>query len=129
MVELREVLEDMERVDVHGNPVPFEIKFVTADERRKTGGDIKHFGKAVMLTNKKRVNASSNHFQHQASAQESQPLDQRHQKHSTGWAKRPNSKSTHSSYHPFQWAKSRTKHPWLKNSTKYRLEHPLKVLQ
>jgi hypothetical protein len=60
MVELREVLEDMERVDVHGNPVPFEIKFVTADERRKTGGDIKHFGKAVMLTNKKRVNASSN---------------------------------------------------------------------
>jgi hypothetical protein len=59
MIALGQVLEQMEAIDRKGNAVPFDVKFVTANEKTGEGGDIKHYPFAVMLTNRSnRVNAS-----------------------------------------------------------------------
>jgi hypothetical protein len=39
-IRLSEVLDHMDMLDGDGNPVAFDIKFVTADEKRNTGGQI-----------------------------------------------------------------------------------------
>ncbi len=46
-------LRNMELVDHKGNPVPFDVQFVTADRARKTGGAIEEL-KGVVLSNAKR---------------------------------------------------------------------------
>ncbi len=39
-IRLSEVLDQMEQLDEFGMPVKFQIKFVTADRKRGTGGEI-----------------------------------------------------------------------------------------
>ena len=39
-IQLSQVLEEIERKDDQGIPVQFQMKFVTADRRRGTGGEI-----------------------------------------------------------------------------------------
>jgi hypothetical protein len=39
IVELKQVLSDMERLDRYGKPVPFDIVFKTANDKLNTGGD------------------------------------------------------------------------------------------
>jgi hypothetical protein len=39
-IRLREVVNEMDRLDGEGRSVPFDIKFVSSDRKRGTGGDI-----------------------------------------------------------------------------------------
>ena len=39
-IQLSKVLESMEQLDHEGNPVRFQIRFVTANKSNKTGGEI-----------------------------------------------------------------------------------------
>jgi hypothetical protein len=39
-IRLWDVLEIMDSMDAHGKPVRFQLKIVTADRRKKTGGQI-----------------------------------------------------------------------------------------
>ncbi len=36
------------QTDRNKNPIPFEIEFVTADQNRQTGGEIKHIAQAIL---------------------------------------------------------------------------------
>lgn len=57
MIELRTALNEMEAVDQMGNPIPFNIEFVTANEATGEGGEIKRYVNAIMLShNHHRVN-------------------------------------------------------------------------
>jgi hypothetical protein len=39
-IRLKEVLSEMDRMDPQGKPVSFDIRFVTADRKRGTSGEI-----------------------------------------------------------------------------------------
>jgi len=40
MITLMDALNKMDERDRHGEPIPFDIEFVTCDRRRKRGGEI-----------------------------------------------------------------------------------------
>jgi hypothetical protein len=50
---LRDALSEIDRVDHNGNPVPFSLRFVTADRKRDTGGEIIAVKNAVKCVGKK----------------------------------------------------------------------------
>lgn len=68
-----DALQKMQLTDAHGEPVPFRIKFCTADRTRNTGGELIELKNAVLsqnlktlprhvrnIANPKRVNQFSN---------------------------------------------------------------------
>lgn len=50
---LRDALHEMDQVSSSGIPVPFSLKFVTADRKRKTGGEIIEVKDAIKCIGKK----------------------------------------------------------------------------
>lgn len=51
---LRDVIAEMDRIDGNGKPVPFSAKFVTADRKRRTGGEIISVENAVKCIGKRK---------------------------------------------------------------------------
>jgi len=54
MIRLLNVLEQMDQFDGAGMPVKFDIKFVTADRIRKTGGEIIEIKQGCKCVGKKK---------------------------------------------------------------------------
>lgn len=46
-IRLGQALDQMDQVDENGKPVPFQIKFVTANRQSKSGGEIVELKSAV----------------------------------------------------------------------------------
>jgi hypothetical protein len=51
-IRLTEVLDHMERLDGNMRPVPFLIKFVTANRKKRTGGEVIEIDKAIKVIGK-----------------------------------------------------------------------------
>lgn len=51
-IRLTEVLDLMDALDSNGDPIPFSIRFVTANRKDKTGGEIITIDKAVKCVGK-----------------------------------------------------------------------------
>lgn len=61
---LKEVLNEIDRTDEQGHPVSFNMKFVTADRKRRTGGEIieaNNVHKCITIRNNKVVYDSRPH--------------------------------------------------------------------
>lgn len=57
-ITVREIVRIMAKTDRYGKPVPFSISFVTADEKRGTGGDVITLKEAICIggpTKKKKI--------------------------------------------------------------------------
>ena len=54
IITLPEVLKQMDQFDEKGKPVPFSIKFVTCDLRRKSGGELIELENVVKCVGKKK---------------------------------------------------------------------------
>lgn len=50
---LRQVLEEMKKVDANGEAIPFDVEFRTFNRNNKMGGVLKKFEKAKLLIGKK----------------------------------------------------------------------------
>lgn len=55
MIRLESVLREMEKVDKRGNPVPFTIRFCTANLQANTGGEILELKGAVLAVKLKSI--------------------------------------------------------------------------
>lgn len=47
VITLEEVLQEMERTDRHGNPIPFSIVWLSYNEQKNTGGEYLSFDSAI----------------------------------------------------------------------------------
>lgn len=74
-ISYKQVIEEMDKLNGDGKPIPFSIKFITADRTRRIGGEIITIEKAEKCVGKKGekviyatpVNPSkpANHFENQ----------------------------------------------------------------
>lgn len=48
VITTRDMLAEMRKTDRNGNPIPFDVTFVTCDRQRNTGGKVKSLTGAYM---------------------------------------------------------------------------------
>ena len=53
-ISLTQVLTEIDRLDKNNKPIPFSIKFVTADRKKQTGGEIITIDEAIKVVGKKK---------------------------------------------------------------------------
>lgn len=67
-IKLRDVLNDMRKLDKNRNPIPFSLKVRTLNKQNKTGGNLKYYINATLMQSAKNQKLTTdskipNHFE------------------------------------------------------------------